>query len=1086
MTSFGHWLTEIGLESYASVLAQNEVDFDVLASLTEADLLALGLPLGARKRLLQAVAKLDGQGAAEALAPPTASSALSPSPTPEPPTGERRQLTVMFCDLVGSTALSEKLDPEELRSLLHNYRTVCGKVIARYEGFVARYVGDGILTYFGWPQAHEEDAERALRSALEIVQAVKRASSTEALSVRIGIATGPVVVGEQAGVGEQSKLAVGSTPNLAARLQGLAAADQIVIASSTRRLVGNAFELADLGEHALKGIAEPVHAWQVQSALVAEVRFEATRGGAALTPFVGRDEELGLLFARWKQTRDGEGQIVLLSGEPGIGKSRITQILRERLADEAHIRLSYQCSPYHTHSAFYPIIAHLERAAGFERDDGVEAKLDKLEALLALEPDQLPTIAPLIAALLSLPIDRYPPRMLSPQKQKELTMIALADQVIRLAQQQPVLMIMEDMHWIDPSTMDLLNLMPERVRGAPVLMLLTYRPEFAAPWAGQENVTPLTLNRLPRRFGLTLVENVTRGKALPEEVLDQILAKTDGVPLFVEELTQNILESGFLTETPDRYELKGPLPALAIPSSLQDSLMARLDRLASAKEIAQVGACIGREFSHELLAAVSPLAPADLEGGLQKLVDSGLVLRRGMPPQVTYSFKHALVQDAAYESLLKSRRQTIHEQIARALQAQFTEQINTQPELLALHLTKAGLIDEAVPNWLAAAQLAAAGTRYSEALSHVDSGLAIVAQVTNDSRINLEVSLLVAGTFCHFALAGYSSETAARMLARVEFALDLVKDQNIVGSALFAIGVHAWARADFQKAVATYERLAALADEAGDIDRKVFAYSSLGALLTNVTQFARSRRLLEFAIEKYQPERHFQFVYATGQDLKTLSCAWMGLICLYTGHADEARRYTQMGIAHSEAIAHPFTLSLSFSLAGVVLAEAGDCEDAIRVCRRCIELCERETARTPSASADGASNYVKRKACRFGWPGPSFVRASRWYAKVITIVGKPISTERERFFRRWATAVPMVTWAHGKRSPSPTRDALTKPGARPTSARSAPAKPASCCNCHGHFMRAVSPNCLIPTPKRAPPSIGSMPPSRRRAHTTIG
>ena len=343
--SLSEWLNEIGLAQYADLLEKNAVDLEVLPELSEQDLSDLGIPLGHRKRLLKALRAPLDVDTSPAVSPANESSVQTQEEAVVS-VGERRQLTVMFCDLVGSTAISEKLDPEELRSLLHNYRTVCGGVIARYEGFVARYVGDGILTYFGWPQAHEEDAERALRSALEIVQAVKRASSTEALSVRIGIATGPVVVGEQAGVGEQSKLAVGSTPNLAARLQGLAAADQIVIASSTRRLVGNAFELADLGEHALKGIAEPVHAWQVQSALVAEVRFEATRGGAALTPFVGRDEELGLLFARWKQTRDGEGQIVLLSGEPGIGKSRITQILRERLADEAHIRLSYQCSPY--------------------------------------------------------------------------------------------------------------------------------------------------------------------------------------------------------------------------------------------------------------------------------------------------------------------------------------------------------------------------------------------------------------------------------------------------------------------------------------------------------------------------------------------------------------------------------------------------------------------------------------------------------------------------------------------------------------------------------------------------------------------
>ncbi len=722
-------------------------------------------------------------------------------------------------------------------------------------------------------------------------------------------------------------------------MQGLASAGQIVIAASTRRLVGSTFELADLGEHELKGISEPVRAWQVQGAAIAEGRFEAGRGSAGLTPFVGRNEELSMLLARWRQARAGEGQIVLLCGEPGIGKSRITETLREGLANESHIRLTYQCSPYHINSAFYPVIAHLERTAGFARDDSPDVKLDKLEALLALEPDQVATVTPLIAALLSLPIDRYPRRLLSPQKQKELTIAALADQVIRLAQRSPVLMIAEDVHWIDPSTLDMLNLMPERVRGVPVLMLLTHRPEFAALWPGQEHVTALYLNRLSRTRALTLVENVTNGKALPAEVLDQILAKTDGVPLFVEELTKNILESGFLLEKQDRFELKGPLPALAIPSSLQDSLMARLDRLASAKEIAQIGACIGREFSQELLACVSPLAPTHLERGLQRLVESGLVLRRDNP-EATYTFKHAMVQDAAYESLLKSRRKNIHQQIARALQAQFTGQIQSRPEILALHLTKAGLIDEATPQWLAAARLAAMGTRYREAQSHVDSALAIVTLLPDVTRTNLEVSLLVTGAFCHIPVEGYASESAARMLARLEKVLDRISDANALDIALWAIGVHAWVSGNLPKALATYERLTALADQTGDVDRLVFAYYCLGTLLNNVAQFARSRRLLEFAIEKYQPERHFQFVYATGQDLKTASCTWMGMICLCAGRPDEARRYLQMSIAHAEAIAHPFSMSLSLGLAGVVLAEMGDCADAIRISKRCIELCE--------------------------------------------------------------------------------------------------------------------------------------------------
>ena len=409
---FGEWLAEIGLGRHEQIFASNEVDFDVIGSLTDADLRELGLPLGDRKRLLRAVARLDGQPAADTSTPP-AEDALSPG-------GERRQLTVMFCDLVGSTALGEKLDPEELRSLLHAYRTLCGDVIARYDGFVARYVGDGILTYFGWPTAHEEDAERAVRAALEIVHTVKRTSATEDLAIRIGIATGPVVVGEQAGVGDQSKLAVGSAPNLASRLQGLATADEIVIAASTRRLVGYAFELLDLGEHDLKGIAEPVHAWRVERVLAAESRFDAHRGGDTLTPLVGRDEELDLLLRRWSQARDAEGQVILLSGEPGIGKSRILGALRQRLGAEGVQALRFQCSPYYVNSAFWPIIDNLERTLRFARDEPTDAKLDKLEALIVTHYARPLADVRFVAAILSIPCEeRYGALPMTPQKHKD-------------------------------------------------------------------------------------------------------------------------------------------------------------------------------------------------------------------------------------------------------------------------------------------------------------------------------------------------------------------------------------------------------------------------------------------------------------------------------------------------------------------------------------------------------------------------------------------------------------------------------------------------------------------------------------------
>ncbi len=471
--------------------------------------------------------------------------------------GERRQLTVMFCDLVGSTALSERLDPEELGKLLHAYRTHCGEVITRYDGFVARYVGDGILTYFGWPTAHEEDAERAVRAALEIVHSVKLASSTEALSVRIGIATGPVVVGETAGAGDQSKLAVGSTPNLAARLQGLAAADQIVIATSTRRLVGNAFDLTDLGEQDLKGITEPVHAWRVERVLAAESRFDAHRGGGALTPLVGRDEELDLLLRRWSQARDGEGQVVLLSGEPGIGKSRILGALRQRLGAEGVQAIRFQCSPYYVNSAFWPVIDNLERTLRFARDETADAKLDKLEALIVTHYGRPLADVRFVAAILSIPCEeRYGALPMTPQKHKDETLRTLVDITEAAARRQPSVLLFEDAHWADPTTLEVLDLLIDRVRTVPLLVVLTHRPEFQSRWSGQGHVGALNLSKLTRTQSAAMVSALAGGKALPAALLEQILTRTDGVPLFVEELTKSILESGELKDAGDRYEYR--------------------------------------------------------------------------------------------------------------------------------------------------------------------------------------------------------------------------------------------------------------------------------------------------------------------------------------------------------------------------------------------------------------------------------------------------------------------------------------------------------------------------------------------------
>jgi class 3 adenylate cyclase len=648
----GGWLRGLGPSQYETRFRDNAIEPDILAELTEADLEKLGILLGHRKRILRAIAEL-----------PTGAAAAAPATVSVP---ERRQLTILFCDLVGSTALSTQYDPEDLREVLAAYQAAVKTEIVRFEGFVAQYMGDGVLAYFGYPQAHEDDAERAVSAGLAAVAAVGRlAVGGGRLKARVGIATGLVVVGDRVGEGEaQQRSVVGETPNLAARLQARAEPGAVVIADATRRLLGDLFDYRDLGAIEAKGFAEPVRAWQAHGPSAVESRFEARRG-CGLTPLVGRDEELELLRRRWRQAADGEGRVVLIAGEPGIGKSRLVAALHERLASEPHGRLRYFCWPYHTDSALHPFVAQVERAAGFTRDDPAATKLAKLEALFEGAGDE--DIA-LLVEFLSVPGgDRHRVPDMTPQRKKELTLRALLRQLEGLAARRPVLMVFEDAHWADPSSRELLDRTIEQIRSLPVLLLVTYRPEFQPPWIGQAQVTALALSRLGARDGAALVERVS-GKTLPEALLQQIVARTDGVPLFIEELTKTILESGLLREEADHYLLDGELPPFAIPTALHDSLMARLDRLASVRHVAQIGAAIGREFSYPLLRAVSRLPEDELQAGLARLVASELVFQRGMPPDAVYSFKHALVQDAVHSSLLRNARQQLQTQIAEALE----------------------------------------------------------------------------------------------------------------------------------------------------------------------------------------------------------------------------------------------------------------------------------------------------------------------------------------------------------------------------------------------------------------------------------
>jgi predicted ATPase/class 3 adenylate cyclase len=665
---------------------------------------------------------------------------IPPSPITVSHEGERRQLTVMFCDLVGSTPLSEQFDPEELRDLIRSYQHACSDVIARFNGRIAKYLGDGLLAYFGYPLAHEDDAQRAVRAGLGIVAAMQMRSPEHRghsvpLKVRLGIHTGLVVVGEMGG-GEfrEPDAIVGDTPNAASRLQELAEPDSVVISGATYQLVRGLFNCEALGARALKGLSTPLQTYRVLHETEAQSRFDVAMQ-AGLTPLVGRESESALLNGGWERTKGGEGQVVLLSGEPGIGKSHLVQAFKERIVTGPSGWLECHCSPYRQNSAHYPVIDLLQRLLEFESGDSYSVKLSKLERGLRRYDLAVADYLPLLASLLSVPVpEEYPRLTLTLEAQKEKTHLAIQAWLLAIAQIGGLVLLIEDLHWADPSTLELLGDLLDQVPTTRLLLVLTYRPEFAPPWPARSHLVNIALSRLPRAEAQAVVYNVSGGKPLPPQVLDQIISKTDGVPLFVEELTKTVLESDLLRESDGRYELTGPLPPLAIPSTLQDSLTARLDRLGSVRDVAQLAATIGRDFSYELLRAISPLDDPGLRSAMETLVDAEVLYRRGVMPQARYLFKHALIRDAAYESLLKSKRQQIHSRIALVLEEQFPEMVQAQPELVAHHYTGAGLIAQAIPYWQKAGEQAVQRAAFSEAINYFSEGLSLLPERTGESN----------------------------------------------------------------------------------------------------------------------------------------------------------------------------------------------------------------------------------------------------------------------------------------------------------------------------------------------------------------
>jgi class 3 adenylate cyclase len=757
MTSIADWLASLGLGEYAERFDANAIDMSVLGELTEQDLKDLDIPLGHRRKLLRAIADLAA-----------AAAAVAPLATAEG--AQRRQLTVMFCDLVGSSALSAKLDPEDMRRVISAYQDCIAETVARSSGMVARYMGDGALIYFGYPHAHEDDAEQAIHTGLALVDAIPKLDTgvDARLQVCIGLATGTVVVGDllTTETGFREHVVVGDAPNLAARLQTVAQPGSIVVCANTRQLTDGYFEYRDLGTRMLKGWTDPIRTWQVLGSRGVESRF-AAQHQARLTPLVGRDEEIELLKRRWRTAKQGEGRAVLLTGEAGIGKSHIALAFDELLQGEPHVTVTYLCSAHHANSTLYPYINQLQRAAGIERSDAPQTKLAKLEALVGMPTGRAEHTVALLSNLLGLPADAgYVLPELNPQKQKEATLAALSALLDELAARSPVLMIVEDVHWIDPTSLELLALTVERLAQLPVLLLLTARPEFTPPWPGHAHVSTMLLTRLRRRDGAALVERVAGGKPLPQPVLQQILARTDGVPLFVEELTKTVLESGQLQERGEEYVLEGAHPSLAIPATLHASLMARLDRLAPVRDVAQVGAVIGREFSYELLSAVAGQPKAKLDEALEQLTRSELIFRRGVIPQAVYRFKHALVRDAAYEGLLKSRRTQLHAALATAFEDKFPEIVETQPETVALHLAEAGLTERAVGYWLQAGKKAAQRSAHLEAIAHLQKGLeSLRALAAGPARDRTELDFVMAMGPCLIATQGPAgSEAVAKFM----------------------------------------------------------------------------------------------------------------------------------------------------------------------------------------------------------------------------------------------------------------------------------------------------------------------------------
>ncbi len=857
---------------------------------------------------------------------------------------QRRLLTIVFCDLVGSTELSARLDPEDLLEVMSRYHRCCVGVIEGAGGFPGRVLGDAMVSYFGYPLAREDDAVQAVRVALDLLDAVANVDTGLArqLRIRVGIATGTVIIGDLFGAAFGEQDVIGETPNLAARLQTLAEPGQVLICAITHALAGGHFKYRRLDPVALKGFADPVPVWQVLGVSAVDSRFTA-RGAHRLTPLVDRRDELDLLWRSWREACEEEGRIFLLIGEPGIGKSRLIEAFIEQLEGESYTLIRLFCSPYHTSSALFPSINQLERAARFERADSPEAKLEKLETLLARSGVETEHGVALLADLLSLPTGgRHPLPVESPRKRRERLFMVLLEQIAGLAARHPVLLSFEDLHWIDPTSQELLNRFVESVPQWRILALLTARPEYTPPWPERRHLRVLPLTGLDRHDAALVIDGVTGVQKLPLEIIEPILERTEGVPLFVEELTKTVIESGLLRAERERWVLDAPLPSLAIPTSLEASLLARLDRLAPVMDVAQAGAALGRQFSYAMLRLVSARPEHALRAALTQLIDAQIIHQRGNPPEAEYSFKHALLQDVAYGTMMRRKRQKLHAQIVQALETDLPDIVESEPELLAQHCTSAGLIDKAIGYWLKAGSRAVSRSANLEAIAHLTKGVELLSHLPDSpERARRELSMQLALAHASIAANGYSDAMTMRAYARAGELMEFGDLHQQVGS-LFGMYIGHLMGGRLDGGVAPLQRLLALAQQSGDTGYICLAHRVLGVLGLYRGELLAAHTHLEEALALYDEERHGTLTFRFGSHVAISARGWLSVILWLLGLPDTARRQAEMAVAAARRLGHAHTLGHVLGLVTHVYAESGDFDALAAISAEGAAFCERQ------------------------------------------------------------------------------------------------------------------------------------------------